>query len=362
MSRILAEFASSKSEGQVTEEFRAAFAFHIYMLFSIMFFTESEAKGSHGLDRRTDNKVESVERDALRARCAQAMLNASESMCHHRSQLWRRGVADEAVAMLPCRIAFQMLESATGVVARKVSSGDAALEIIKATIDSSENLLSTIVAALVDLLHAFEHVAPLVAELCCMVNENPTNRLAMELIREIGRLNPAGGEGGKASGIRNLTPFISELARLRPRIVLAGISQILPHLNSEPYSLRSAIVTAIGHILVYIGGTGDSPEEEENSKVDLSKSRNALLDILSDRILDVNSFTRGAVLKAWISVVATKSLPIDRLMPVATLAADRLQDKTVVVRRSAMQVRSILGREATRQTSQLTHTSVLSSY
>jgi condensin complex subunit 1 len=89
-----------------------------------------------------------------------------------------------------------------------------------------------------------------------MVNENPTNRLAMELIREIGRLNPAGGEGGKASG-RYVTPFISELARLRPRIVLAGISQILPHLNSEPYSLRSAIVTAIGHILVYIGGIGE---------------------------------------------------------------------------------------------------------
>jgi condensin complex subunit 1 len=343
LSRILADFASSKSEGQVPEEFRAAFAFHIYMLFSIMFFTESEAKGSNGLDRRTDNKVENVERDALRARCAQAMLNASQSMSQHRSQLWQRGVADEAVAMLPCRIACQMLESATGVVARKVASGDAALEMIRATIDSSENLLSTIVAALVDLLHAFEHVASLVAELCCMVNENPTNRLAMELIREIGRLNPAGGEGGKASGIRNLTPFISELARLRPRIVLAGISQILPHLNSEPYSLRSAIVTAIGHILVYIGGIGDTPEGEDNNKGDLSKSRNALLDVLSDRILDVSSFTRGAVLKAWISIVTTKSLPIDRLMPVATLAADRLQDKTVVVRRSAMQVRIIQG-------------------
>jgi hypothetical protein len=81
-----------------------------------------------GSDRRTDNKVENVERDALRARCAQAMLNASQSMSQHRSQLWQRGVADEAVAMLPCRIACQMLESATGVVARKVASGDAALK------------------------------------------------------------------------------------------------------------------------------------------------------------------------------------------------------------------------------------------
>ena len=338
LSRILANFASSNGDGQVPQEFRTAFAFHMYMLFSVMFLMESEAKGTNGLDKRSENKTENVERNNLRASCAQAMLAASHAMCQHRSHLWQRGVADEAVAMLPCRVAYQMLEGATGVVARKLASGDAALEMIAATVDSSENLLSTIVAALVDLLHAYEHMAPLVAELCGMVTENPTNRLAMELIREIGRLNPAGGEGGKASGIRNLTPFLSDLARMRPRIVLASISHILPHLNSEPYSIRSAIVTAIGHILVHIGSVGDAPEEEDNSNIDLSKSRNALLDILSDRVLDVSSFTRGAVLKAWISVVSTNSLPIDRLMPVTTLAADRLQDKTVVVRRSAMQV------------------------
>jgi condensin complex subunit 1 len=336
--RILVDFASSNNDGQVSQEFRAAFAFHLYMLFSVMFFVESEAKGTNGLDRRADNKVDNAERDILRACCAQAMLTASQVMCKHRSYLWQRGVADEAVALLPCRIAYQMLESATGVVARKAASGDAALEMLTATIDSSEHLLSTIVAALVDLLHAYEHIAPLVAELCCMVNENPTNRLAVELIREIGRLNPAGGEGAKASGIRNLTPFISDIARLRPRIVLTSVSQILPHLDSEPYSLRSAIVTAIGHILVYIGAVGDAPDNEDTSSMDLSKSQNALLDILCDRALDVSSFTRGAVLKAWISIVTANALPIERLMSVTTLAADRLRDKTVVVRRSAMQV------------------------
>ena len=336
--RILVDFSSASSDGQVPQEFRAAFAFHVYMLFSVMFFIESEAKGTNSLDRRADNKGDTFERDALRTNCAQAMLAASYAMCKHRSHLWQRGVADEAVAMLPCRIAYQMLESATGVVARKAASGDAALEMLAATIDSSEHLLSTIVAALVDMLHAHEHVDSLVAELCGMVNENPTNRLAHELIREIGRLNPAGGEGGKASGIRNLTPFISDLARMRPRVVLTSISQILPHLNSEPYSIRSAIVTAIGHILIYIGTVGDAPEDQETNVIDLSKSRNALLDILCDRVLDVSSFTRGAVLKAWIAVVSANALPIDRLMPVTTLAADRLRDKTVVVRRSAMQV------------------------
>lgn len=305
-----------------------------------MFFAESEAKGTNGLGNGTNNKAEIIERDALRATCADAMLVGATAMCQHRSQLWKRGVADEAVAILPCRIAYQMLESATGVVARRGACGDQALQMICATVDSSESLQSTVVAALVDLLHDYEHMAPLVAELCGMVKEDPTNRLAMELIREVGRLKPSSGsDGGKASGIRNVAPFISDLARMRPRLVLTSISHILPHLNAEPYSIRSSIATAIGHILVYIGTVKSGDEDASN--LDFSKSRNALLDVLSDRVLDVSSFTRGAVMKAWISIVRSGALPIDRLLPVTTLASDRLQDKTVMVRRSAMQVRTL---------------------
>jgi condensin complex subunit 1 len=234
------------------------------------------------------------------------------------------------------------LESSTGTVARKASSGDIALEILAVSIDTSENLLSNIVAALMDLLHAYEHIAPLVVELCCMVNEKPNNRLASDLIREIGRLTITGGDGAKASGIRNLTPFISELAKVRPRLVLAGISHLLPHFTSDSYSIRSAIATAISYILVHIGKVSDTSEPDNNGILCLSKSRNTLMDILSDRVLDVSSFSRSAVLKAWILIVSSNALPLDRLMPVTALAADRLHDKTVVVRRSAMQVRETI--------------------
>jgi condensin complex subunit 1 len=312
------------------------------MLFSIMFLMESEVKGTHGLDRRAENKEDNSERDELRSRCAKAMLSAAKSMCTNGSHLWQRGVADEAIAMLPCRIAYQMLESSTGTIARKASSGDIALEILAVSIDTSENLLSNIVAALMDLLHAYEHIAPLAVELCCMVKENPNNRLASDLIREIGRLRITGGDGAKASGIRNLTPFISELAKVRPHLVLSGISHLLPHFNADSYSIRSAITAAIGCILVHIGSISDKSEHDNHHKLNLSKSRNTLLDILSDRVLDVSSFSRSAVLKAWISIVSSNALPLDRLMPVTTLAADRLLDKTVVVRRSAMQVRDTI--------------------
>ena len=345
------EESQTSSSRVMPQTFRDAFACHLYMLFSIMFFTESEAKVGNSLKsgsgKRGEKGGESEAAAVTRAACADVMLVAAQAMATNRAKLWQRGVPDEAVVILPCRIAFQMLESATGVVARKASSADAAMTMISCTLDSTDGLISTVVAALMDLMHSYEHIAPLCAEMCCMVSENPTNRLAIELLREIGRLNTnglAGGDtGGRASGIRNVAPFIHQLAALRPRVVLSNIAHLMPHLNSEVYNLRSSIVTALAVILSSNDGLkeGEDPNAatgENHEIADAAKTRGALLDILSERVLDVSSFTRGAVLKSWIQVVQSRSLPVERFIPVTLLAIDRLQDKTIMARRQAMQV------------------------
>lgn len=118
----------------------------------------------------------------------------------------------------------------------------------------------------------------------------------------------------------------------------------MPQLNSQVHNLRSAIVSAISNILSHPDGLKATPKEDvsrdkTNDQHDTVKTRNALLDILMERVLDVSSFTRSAVLKAWIKVVQTGSLPVERFIPVTSLAIDRLQDKTIVVRKQSMQVR-----------------------
>ena len=343
---------ASKQHFVVSQEFRDAFACHLYMLFSAMFFMESEAKIGSGL-KAGGRRAESQEGDetvAMRASCAESMLVAAKSMGQNRNKLWKRGVPDDTIVVLPCRISYQMLESATGVLARKAASGDTALAMIAATVDSCESLLGTILAALMDMMHSYEHMASICAELCCMVSETPTNRLAIELVKEFGRLETHGqteGNSGKASGIKNVAPFIWELALRRPRLVLANISHLLPHLDSEPYCLRSAIVTSLGHIVEHIGNclrqldSQDIPMEDiESSRPNLEKSRGALLDILEERSHDVSSYTRSAVLKAWISLTQSGTLPVERVIPVTVMAIDRLQDKTVIVRKQSLQVNS----------------------
>jgi len=367
---------NTTSKGNVVSQaFRDAFACHIYMVYSITFLLESEAKVEKSLGKQVgpqstpgrrkatrkekERKAEIEQVQALREECATTMMVATQSMAQNKSNLWRRGVPDEDVLTLPCRIAYQMLESATGVIARKLSSADTAMKIIAISLDSHDSLLNTVVAALMDLLHSFEHIAPLVVEICCLVCESPCNKLAVELLREVGRLdtNSTGVDASsKASGIRNVVPFINELAEKRPSIVLENVTILLPHLNSEPYSLRSAIITAIGHILVRCieneedegsqdiyssNEEGQFEEQRENTRKQM-KMRDKLFDILTQRIYDVSSYTRVVVLKTWSNLIVKQSLPVKRLVPITSLAIDRLQDKTVMVRRSAMQTLTVL--------------------
>ena len=335
LSKILADNTSKDGGETAPQLFRDAFACHVYMLYSFMFLLESDAKGKN---KSSEDIIQ------IRQTAANTMLMAAETMALHRSTLWQRGVPDEAVTLLPCRIAYPILELATGVMARKASCGDQALRIIAITVDAYEPVLSSVTAALMDLIHSFEHMPNLVAELCTMVNEDPINRLAIELVREFGRID--GNEAKAAVGVKNAAPFISDLALLRPRIVLSNISHVLPHLNSEQYNLRSSIITAVSYLIDFLAkqkqvATSNSQDtESENSSIPISyeKSINSLFQILHERCHDVSSYTRAATLKAWVRLTENGAIPREEIIEVTKLAMDRLQDKTVVARKQAMQV------------------------
>ena len=362
--------------GVVPQKFRDTLAYHVYMLYNIMCFSESEAKlqkqqssmRSKSKGKRNKNS-KSASSDTptfdsihLRKQCATTMLDVAESMSEYKSILWKCGVPDENVVSLPFRIACQMIESASTAQARKTSNVDDALKMIAATVVSADfSSMSTLIAALMDLLHSYEHVAPLVAELCCLISaKSSVNRLAVSLIQEIGRSNfTVGGNtdhaanGEKASGVRNVAPFISELASLRPRIVLDNMIHILPLLNCEPYILRNSVVYAIGHIVARYPQEEEKTEAEEESSEEnesgssiknqhMNKTRDSLLDVLIERTHDKSSYTRSAVLKVWAQLSESNSIPLDRLMPVTELAVDRLQDMSVNVRSKAMKVNILM--------------------
>ena len=66
-----------------------------------------------------------------------------------------------------------------------------------------------------------------------------------------------------------------------PRVVSATISLLLPHLDAEPYALRSEIAKAIGHILVREEEKDDEEEKEGEKEEDGADGGEEKEDVLS---------------------------------------------------------------------------------
>ena len=381
-----------------SESFRDALVCHVYMLYSILSGFEMSVKHNNVIHSNNSNnrnaRNEMADFAIAREMCAMSMLQVARAIAEKRFLLWKHGVPDEDVIALPCRVAYLMLENSKNATLRKNASGDAALEILTTTFNTftsndsslggSSSVINTIVGALVDLLHSFDHIAPIVAEMCCKLKTKESSKLlASELLRGFGRMdvplssttdNSNSNNGkAKASGVNNFAPFISELALKRPNLVLDSISFILPLLSSEAYQIRSSVVTALGYILASdlllkkmednndIVAVSDQEQgtigknnyafnndEEEKQEHDLDiyerddaqrlKTQQSLLDVLEKRVYDNTSFTRSATMKSWAYIICNDALPLDRVQSVTKLAIDRLQDKSVYVRRTAIQV------------------------
>lgn len=269
------------------------------------------------------NRQEPGFNSEYRSVAAGALLKAAHHMAKYANVLWNRGVVEESVIILPCRTAYTLLEASTGVINRRSACGDIALQILESSLSHS-SILSLITTSLMDMMHSMEHMSCLVAELC-----TKSDSLAVELLREVSRLD--------GTGIKNVAPFISSLAESQPRLVLKHMPQLLFFLDNEPYTMRNALITAIGHILQSL--VHKTEDSEGVATMDSTKARENLRNVLVTRIYDTSSYTRATVLKTWISLVQSKSLPRDRVLPLTRMAVDRLQDRTVLVRKQALLVR-----------------------
>ena len=206
---------------------------------------------------------------------------------------------------------------------------------------------------------------------------------------DVGRVNTNGVKDTRT--VRNVASFLPTLAEHEPAAVLGNIAVLLPHLDGEAYSMRSALITAIGHVIAHeattyvaprnqvvcapllcldltwttvvcvvfkllfsnatqakalvtapAGGDADDQDGQEHTARAATRTRDMLLDILQERVYDSNSYTRAATQRAFAMLVERGCLPLSRIQGVAALAADRLRDKAAGVRKAAMQLVCVL--------------------
>jgi hypothetical protein len=294
-------------------------------------------------------------------------------------RLWTMGVPDQRFIDLFCRTAFQMLEQplpqSSAIRTSVLKLLAVPLQLLPAS-NGNDTLETQVVATLMHLLSCHEHMVSPLADLCAMA----TDSFAVSVLREVVRvdlgggsassssssLSAGGGAGGgskaAAPGLKHLGLFLVELSALMPQLVMRNMSFLLPLLDAEPYSLRSSIVHAIANVLAgataaeqtstavasgagaAFGGGADSQDkdDEEEEEVDsdaatsscmnagFASTRDSLLNVLTERAHDVNSFTRAAVVRSWCLLAEKHALPLARVHAVGLLALDRLGDKSQV--------------------------------
>ncbi|KAJ1401699.1 HEAT repeat associated with sister chromatid cohesion protein [Sesbania bispinosa] len=157
--------------------------------------------------------------------------------------------------------------------------------------------------------------------------------LATSLVREIGRTNPKDYVKDTV-GAENVGRFLVELAERLPKLISTNIGILVPHFGGESYKIRNALVGVLGKLIAK--AFKDVECGEGSSKSIRLRTKQAMLEILLERCRDVSAYTRSRVLQVWAELCEEYAVSIGLWNEVAEVAAGRLEDKSAMVRKSAL--------------------------
>ena len=189
------------------------------------------------------------------------------------------------------------------------------------------------------------------------------HRLTHEFVAVISRATQPGGALTSASAtassdsvaVRNVSAFLAELCT-RPCTAEAALKQVAAiesMLECEAYQVRSGVVMALARLCEHAFVQREDDKEPKPSQSDddgqpsvekridgLTESQHSLRArlhaTLVQRCHDVNAFTRSKTLQALSALLATRSIDAETYVSITRMAAQRLNDKSSAVRKSAL--------------------------
>lgn len=285
------------------------------------------------------------------------------------SASWPMGLVQEnflsGVWNYTLKLLIERPAGVSGTAHKEVATRNLCVKIFARTVGhfgnaKSSSSYATVSTALLEAVVQFEHMAVSTgAELCAQCKTlavNQGSQIIAEILSEISRMNYT---NMPATSVKNIASFIESFAKAAPASVSEAFPILMKQLDSPAHQIRSAIIQACGYIVTHIHESivsqakastaqnapaeGESTPAQEDHGADegrnttgMVRSRDNILDILTERVHDVNPYTRAAVLKVWSRLLESGSLPVKRVGGVAAIAVDRLFDKNAAVRRNAV--------------------------
>lgn len=190
-------------------------------------------------------------------------------------------------------------------------------------------------ASIMHLIHKYDYVVTHMADAVAGAEKKYSDgNLAISLIRDVGRTNQKDYVKDTV-GAENIGRFLVELADRLPKLFSTNIGLLIPHFGGESYKIRNALVGVLGKLTAK---AFCDIEGEQSCKSVRLRSKQAMLEILLERCRDVSAYTRSRVLQVWAELCEEHSVSIGLWNEVAAIAAGRLEDKSAIVRKSALQL------------------------
>lgn len=235
-----------------------------------------------------------------------------------------------------CRNAFSMFENPS--LLKDPDAKDALCRII-GTCATKYHYTTQSCASMMHLIHKYDFVVAHLADAVAGAEKKYADgSLATTLIREIGRTNPKGYVKDTV-GAENIGRFLVELADRLPKLLSTNIGLLVPHFGGESYKIRNALVGVLGKL---VAKAFNDVEGEMSSKSIRLRTKQAMLEILLERCRDVSAYTRSRVLQVWSELCEEHSVSIGLWNEVAAVASGRLEDKSAIVRKSALNLLIIM--------------------
>ncbi|XP_042451953.1 condensin complex subunit 1-like isoform X1 [Zingiber officinale] len=188
-------------------------------------------------------------------------------------------------------------------------------------------------ASILHLIYKFDYTVPHLAELVAAAEKKfGDGCVAISLVREIGRTDSKEYVRDGA-GAENIGRFLVELADKSPKLMSTNVGVLVPHFGGESYKIRNALVGVLGKLVCK---AYKDVEGEVSSKCLQLRAKQAMLEILLERCRDVSAYSRSRVLQVWAELCEVHAVSIGLWNELAVVASGRLEDKSAMVRKSAL--------------------------
>ncbi|KAF8043750.1 hypothetical protein BT93_A1921 [Corymbia citriodora subsp. variegata] len=310
---------------------RNAFKIYTFFLLSIVLAEEaSVGSGNNSKVTATARKKQPLNSwnwEQQRGRLLNLIANSLEI---NLSLLFGSSDPDENYLSFIAKIVFSMFENAS--LLKDPETKDALCRII-GSCASKYHYVAQSCASITHLIHKYDFVVSHMAEAVAGAEKKYADgSLASSLIREIGRTNPKDYVKDTV-GAENVGRFLVELADRMPKLMSTNIGLLVSHFGGESYKIRNALVGVLGKL---VAKAFKDVEGEVSSKSVRLRAKQAMLEILLERCRDVSAYTRSRVLQVWAELCEEHSVTIGVWNEVANVAAGRLEDKSAIVRKSAL--------------------------